>query len=384
MPVLLLTLLAAFPQDPPSRENRATAVHGLLMPIPSTWTSREDSGVVYLTPPQIQSSLPYLLLVLPPNKLRSSHWESHKIMVKALLDQAKWSGGEPVLVHKAEGPGLFIKTEAAGRTAAGDGRTFTLFTAVHDGVMEAILGVNQIDRNVVDPVLKATTFKDPPKTNARPKIVEAYRRLHQRMVNTRDGGAPVAGSLGYDRLWLWSNGVADFSTSYFEGYAASTLPFKIDPTLQNGDYGSWKAVGDKLEITRSAGSADVYERRDGGLVGGGKTWEPMPRVDGLKLSGRWEAKSPPEEKTSPYHDWIEFTPEGRFKVEGVLKSVAFGDVQPVRPPAKGAGTYEIRDWTMFFKFDDGTTWSTDFSTLGREVKPDTSILFRTSVFPKAK
>ena len=81
---------------------------------------------------------------------------------------------------------------------------------------------------------------------------------------------------------------------------------------------------------------------------------------------------------------IEFTPEGKFKVSGVLKSVAFGDVAKVRPPDKAAGTYEIRDWTMFFRFEDGTSWSTDFSILGREMKPDTAILFRTRAYPKAK
>src|SRR6185436_6309581 len=100
--------------------------------------------------------------------------------------------------------------------------------------------------------------------------------------------------------------------------------------------------------------------------------------DGLKLSGRWEVKTPLT------HDWIEFTPEGRFKVEGVLKTVAFGDVNPYRPPVQASGAYEIRDWTIFFKFDDGTSWSTDFSTLGRDLKPDSSILVRTNVYPKAK
>src|SRR6185436_9877168 len=108
--------------------------------------------------------------------------------------------------------------------------------------------------------------------------------------------------------------------------AASPNPRKVDASLQNGDYGSWKAVGDAIHVTRTAGGkVEIFERHEGGLRGGGKDWEAMPRVDGLKLSGRWELKSPPDEKVLPYHHWIEFTAEGRFKADGVLKSVAFGD-----------------------------------------------------------
>ena len=134
-------------------------------------------------------------------------------------------------------------------------------------------------------------------------------------------------------------------------------------------------VGDKVHIVRTAGAApEVYERDGHALKGGGKRWEPMARVDGLKLSGRWEIPS----------DWIEFTPEGRFQVEGVLKVVATGDVVNGRPLDKGAGTYEIRDWTIFFKFDDGTAWSTDFSRIGPVEKPDASLIFRTRAYPKVK
>jgi hypothetical protein len=368
MALLLLALLAQ--ADPAAR---GTEVHGLILPIPAGWTRTDDpAGVVYLRPPDDPGSL---LAVFPPNKLQSSHWAAHKEMVNQLLRQAQWTGGEPVVVHKPEGPGLFVKTEAAGRTAAGEGRTFTLFTAVHDGIMEAILGVNSINRTIVDPTLEAARFKAPPKTDARPKIVEAYRRLNQRTFINPNGGAMIAGSLQYDRLWLWSNGVADFSTSYSEGYAASTLPLKVDPDLMSGDFGRWKEVEGKIQVVRAAGGAAEMFDRASGPAG----WETMLRVDGLKLSGRWEAKTAPEA-----HDWIDFTPEGTFKMSGVLKAVAFGDVAKVRPPDKAGGRYEIRDWTMFFTFEDGTTWSTDFSILGREMKPDSAILFRTRAYPKAK
>ena len=73
-----------------------------------------------------------------------------------------------------------------------------------------------------------------------------------------------------------------------------------------------------------------------------------------------------------------------FAFGGESLAVAFGDVSKARPPDQGAGSYEIRDWTIFFKFDDGSTWSTDFSILGPEMKADSAILFRTRAYPKAK
>src|SRR5688500_7832338 len=119
--LLLLALLVAAPQDPKPREKEGTAIHGLVIPVPTTWTRKDDpSGVVYLVPPQIQTSLPYLLAVFPPNKLQGvPHWVAHKAMAKDLLDQAKWTGGEPVILHKVEGPGIFIKSEVAGKDGAG-------------------------------------------------------------------------------------------------------------------------------------------------------------------------------------------------------------------------------------------------------------------------
>src|SRR4029079_19401938 len=90
--------------------------------------------------------------------------------------------------------------------------------------------------------------------------------------------------------------------------------------------------------------AEVYDREDGGLRHGGRAWEPMPRVDGMKLSGRWGARSGPEQKISPCSYGIEFTPEGTFSTDGALSHAAAGDAVRPKPPVRGTGTYEIRDW----------------------------------------
>ena len=91
----------------------------------------------------------------------------------------------------------------------------------------------------------------------------------------------------------------------------------------------------------------------------------------MKLSGRWGARSGPEQKVAPWSYSVEFTPEGTFSTDGALSHVA-------------AGTYEIRDGTMFFTFADGKTWSTDFSILVLDPKAFTSILFRTTALPRGQ
>ena len=86
----------------------------------------------------------------------------------------------------------------------------------------------------------------------------------------------------------------------------------------------------------------------------------------------------------PLPDWIGALRENIRARQDTDIAVAFGDGLMAKPLDQGAGSYEIRDWTMFFKFDDGTAWSTDFSTLGPEEKPDASLVFRTRVYPKAR
>jgi hypothetical protein len=341
----------------------------------------DPSGVVVLVPAQLQGVQQYFLSVAPPSRQSGTHWESHKTLLKAVLAQVQWAE-EPVTRHYPDGPGLFIRTSIAGKVATGAIQSAELYTAAHDGIIEAVVGVNGIDRNVVEPVLQRVTFKNPPKAADRPRIVEAYRKLDQKRYLNREGGAMIAGSLMYERIWLREDGVADFSTSYVEGYAASQLALKVDAGLMEGDYGSWKAVGNQIHIVRRAGSPpEVYQREDGGLKGG---WQAMPRVDDLKLSGRWGIRSAPTETGSPFYDWIELTPDGRFTAKGVLQHVASGDVTRPRPPEQASGTYLIRDWTIFFKFADGQIWSTDFSTLGPDPNAAPSIILRTTAYPRER
>jgi len=108
----------------------------------------------------------------------------------------------------------------------------------------------------------------------------------------------------------------------------------------------------------------------------------MPSVDGLKLEGRWQLPGAERKRR------IEFTAAGRFKDDGLLEDVgylpvpAWGGSREVaypRPPARGEGTYEIRDFTLLLKYDDGRVWSGDFSTSSPDRKDLSKLLLKTGV-----
>jgi len=356
-------------------------IHGLRIPVPADWGRKDEpTGHVYLLPPQNKNPNGCYLLIWPPQKLQGTHWETHKTMLKGAMAWAQIVEDGATITHTPEGPGLFVYSVVAGKTAKGEFRGFQLYTAPHDGQMEAITMVNVFkpDLMVIWPFLEKTTFKDPPKED-RPRIVEAYRKLVRKQYTNPGGAELTTGGIQYERMWLRSDGTADFSSWYKEGYAASPDAAKIDGGLLDARAGKWKAVGDKVEVLRAANTPPtVFERVDGNLG----EWESMPRVDGLKLSGRYSKKSLAAAGVVPYYHWIDFKDDGTFKTDGVLTFIADTDADWPRFPNKLSGNYEIRDWTIFFTFEDGRTWSTDFSTIHKDPKDLSGVLFRTQTFLK--
>ncbi|MBI3857356.1 MAG: hypothetical protein HY293_16840 [Planctomycetes bacterium] len=356
-------------------------IHGLRIPLPADWIRKDDpTGAVFLFPPQNQNPNGYLLMISPTQKLQGTHWETHKAMLKSALAWAQIPEAGATIQNIPGGPGFFVHSVAAGKTTTGEYRGIQLYTAPHDGLMEAITTVNvaKPDTYVFWPILQRTTFKDPPKED-RPRIIEAYRKLVRKMY-TNPGGAELAmGNLMYERMWLRSDGTADFTSWYKEGYAVSPDAPKVDGGLLTGQAGKWKAVGDRIEVRRSATDAPlVYERVNGGLG----EWESMPRVDGLRLSGRWSKKSLPAAGVTPYYHWLEFKEDGSFTIDGAITFVAELDQDWPKLPNRFSGTYEILDWTLFLALEDGRTWSTDFSLIHKDPKDLSGILIRTMVFLK--
>ncbi|HYE99524.1 MAG TPA: hypothetical protein VEJ18_11465, partial [Planctomycetota bacterium] len=350
-------------------------VHGLVIPFPPGWTRQDDpKGAVAFTPPAPRGPLDtvwdYTVFVLPSQPLRGTHWQTHKAVFAETMKLLK----DPVdAIHRADAPGPFIRSETAAKDADGRLIVLTLYSARSASAIECVLVRGQEDRDGLRAILARTTVKSPPKVE-RPRIVEAYRRGEQKMYVNPAGGRMTAGSLQYERLWLRSDGVADFTTVYPAGHAASPEILKYDPGQLDGQIGAWKERGDgTIELVRTAGAPAQVGAREGGRLNlGGQVWQRMPAVDGLRLEGRWGVNEVA----------LAFTKDGRFQDDGMMASTALGDTRPGRPPKRGAGTYEIREWTLFVRYDDGAEWSCDFSTIGPDPADLSAILLGTAVFPR--
>lgn len=355
---------------------------GMNVPMPAGWTRADDpSGWILLAPPaSLQFGKP-VVMVSPTRKIQGSHWKAHRELLKAITDQAKWPGS--YTENQSLGPGPFIVSTAH---CTADARGVRLYTAVAGDQMEAIavspLGGDELTRELASILEKVTLRNSPAEAPKRPEVVEAYRRPNMKKYYNLDGTL-FYGKLTYERILLLSNGVADFSSSYAEGFDGFKDLGKIDSESENGFYGGWKEDGKTVRIRRdSKGAGEGYDRENGNLRFGDQVWTPIPKIDGLKLKGRYAYKSRPGVGIQ-FNYWIEFTEEGAFKTGGLLSWLAVGD-HTGRPqaPESCEGTYELRNWTIWFKVDGKPVWSADFQLLKDDPKDLDTVLINTYSFTK--
>jgi hypothetical protein len=360
-------------------------INGFAIPVPEGWVRQDDpSGTVMFHPPLARGfehvEPQFFMFVIPTQPLKGTFWETHRATFDESVKAMNLTN-TVAPIHDPSAPGPFVRSSTAGDDRRKSIRAVRLYSARSEGGIDSILMFGSEDFGTTGPMLHHTRVRKPPKAAPRPKIGEAYRRLEQQLDVHVNRGEMLVGAAPYARILLRDDGVADFMPVYDEGYAACPAPQKVDRALQRGRYGSWKAVGDQeIHIIREAGKpAEVYRRENGKLRIGDKVWDPMPLVDGLKLDGAWRLPGAKQKR-------IEFTPAGRFKDEGLLEDVGFWPVYAwagsrivtqQRPPPRGAGSYEIREFTLLLKYDDGLAWSTDFSIEGTDPKDLSKLLLRT-------
>lgn len=369
---------AAAPAGAPA----SVAIAGLLVPLPKGWTRQEDpSGWVVVTPPAELNSANPRILISTQKVEAGGHRASHRTLLKALVEQAKWKGSYDMAATSEPGP--FIATETLSTT---DARSMKVFTALSAGDrMEVVVVTPYADegfKQVLFEILSKTTLQNPPTAAKRPQVVEAYRRPAMKKFLNADG-TYFYGSLKYDRMVFLSNGAVDYTMCHAEGLGAADLS-KIDAQTQNAWFGSWREDGKNLVLRREAGKPEqVWERVNGKLRFGDEEWSPMPKIDGLRLKGRWSYKSDPRNKDLVFNYWIEFTEEGTFKTGGLMAWLAAGDLTGrAKPPEDASGTYEIREWTLFFNVGGRIVWSTDLTTLKDDPKDLDTLLINTYSFKR--
>lgn len=388
---LAAVLLSALAVQDPRPAKPVETVSGLDLPVPEGWTRVDEAaGSVSLLPPKNRltpDSPPlYMLVVLPPQPLQGTLWEMQRSVFDEMLKAVKLKDAvEPK--HEPSVPGPFIRTSTAGKDAQNWTQTLRLNGVLTADGYVGIMVYGSDDLRTTGTMFHGIVVKNP-STAPRPKIVEAYRRRAQQTVTEFSQGRMLITAVPYDRLWLRSDGTADFTPLHLEGHAASPLPLKTDAGLLQGFYGRWKATGDdEVRVTRNAGKTEQLYRRDKGTLRlGDQVWSPMAPVDGLKLDGAWLLPDPAKKRR------IEFTPAGRFKDDGVLEDVghvpvpAWAGGHVVRlacPPARGEGTYEIREFTILFAYDDGRRWSADFSIEGDDPKDLSKLHLRAGLLQRA-
>ncbi len=368
----------------PKAVGTRTTIGALDLVVIDGWTVKEDaaSGWTSLTPPPSEFPVDTCAYIRSGFPLEGTWWASHRKAWSSICTSGGMKDEDPVL-NFPDGPGDFICTVGRWRLNMQHAPYVRLYTARSGGSLVAVLYTSTSAGHwgaqtwPLERMLRSAAIKDAPARKT-PTIAEAYHCVQAKITYHADGSS--SRSIRDARIVLFENGAADFSTKVEPGYEG--YPFwKIDPDLNDGWYGGWKASGNDVLITRG-GKQEKYARDGANLRFGDQVWTPMPRVDGLKLKGRFARKSQPGDPIQ-FYEFIEFLPDGRFSMSGILWSPIV-EATPQKVPDKGAGTYEIRNWTLHLKLDDGFTQSQDFLIMEGDVKNPDAVWLRSQSYAREK
>jgi len=355
------------------------AIGTVELTLPAGWQRRDEAGGwTVLIPPGLSHPTECMAYVRSDHPLERSWWATHH---KIWEESAVASGMKPEETnHTPDGPGRFCWTFGRWRrdaTLAPSAHVYTalagdkLVVVIYTGTASSVFTqwTFPLQRMLREANIKGTPAPQPP------RIAEAYYCIRVRPVI---GATTIVQKIHNDRLILFEGGFTDTSMIHDAGLGGTDYLWKVDPDLNSGTYGRWRAVGSDLHVTRED-TTEVYQREGANLRLGRDVWKPMPKLDGLRLKGRFGSKSLPG--ALQVHNWIELKPDGRFAHQGMFWSPLF-EGNPVPVPPEGRGTYEIRDWTIWLKTDTGFVQSQDFFILDDDVKAPGGIWMRSYLYPR--
>ncbi len=128
---------------------------------------------------------------------------------------------------------------------------------------------------------------------------------------------------------------------------------------------------------------DLVMDEEGKLKIGADPYYQCRSVDGLGLEGTWSLFADPNDQKEFQKEAISFTLDGKFDDKGIFSTNSFYlpeqlenyDV-PEENIAPGQGTYEITDFTLTLRYDDGRVRKASFSLFfGSEKQPHPNIIF---------
>jgi len=169
-------------------------------------------------------------------------------------------------------------------------------------------------------------------------------------------GLRITGRVEERYLSFYGDGV------YFEdiprmGYAgAERESLRSDPNVKDF-WGTWSMSGTHGEARRPVLTTPYTIKlvsKDEIEYGSTHFYRCAP-VDGLRLNGAWTTYADPEDpvlSTPGMHPVLHFQADGRFRDDGLWATVLGIGMDEITK-APGEGAYEIRDYTLILRYDDG-------------------------------
>lgn len=362
-----------------------TEVGCLQLVLEPEWTARADAapGWTLLLPPRVQAPGPGAVYLRGDVPLEATHWATHKELWGALAESSGMKP-DPGWTNRETGPGPFVVTIGEWRDKTSNQLAMVRLYTARGASSVAVALLIGTDRGVFDPavwglerMLRGGKIKDAQPRLAKPQ--EAYHVPRGRLTYHADGSTDR--QIKDERLVLRDDGVADFCHDQEEGWDAAPARWKVDRDLNEGWFGRWEAKGDKVLVQRQ-GKLEEYTREGKNLRFGNEVLRPLPNLDGLRLQARFTRKSAPGAPI-PFRWFLELHADGTCALEGILWSPVV-DGNPVKVPDKGRGTYEIRNWTIYLKLEDGFAQSQDFMIHGEDPKDPQGIWMRGYLYPREK
>jgi len=124
--------------------------------------------------------------------------------------------------------------------------------------------------------------------------------------------------------------------------------------------------------------------KDGNLVIGSNAYYRCAPVDGLRLSGAWTTYADPKDPAlsrGGEQPIARFAADGKFKDEGLFAKdfASLLSGEDARSLAPGKGIYEIKNFTLTLKYDDGRVRKAAFNLYFKTAKqpsPETIFIYR--------
>lgn len=150
----------------------------------------------------------------------------------------------------------------------------------------------------------------------------------------------------------------------------------------------YRLQGGKIII--GSETPDSFKKVGANLVIGGRTYEPLLPLQGLKLSGKYVSQSfyggGMSTTSASFYRELNFTPQGRFTQErsgGVVSNVtdtgtSLGNITggvAASSESRNAGTYRVQGFTLELKFGDGHVEKRfTYALPGKNGQPDLDLL----------